>query len=164
MTLDNSPKIHIIGIGNITRLDDGIAIRVIETLDKESLPANVKISDLGTGGIDIALALDGWTYGIIVDAVKIDDLQPGEIVEFEVKDDVLPEVKGLSSSHGFDALSALKLAYTLNEFTLPKKLIIIGIQIENIDGFGTDISPKVEKAIPEVIKIIHKLIEEISND
>ena len=71
MTEKNLPKIHIIGIGNLTRLDDGIAIHILEELRKETFPDNVKISDLGTGGIDIALALDGWSFGIIIDAVKM---------------------------------------------------------------------------------------------
>ena len=156
------PKIHIIGIGNLTRLDDGIAIHILDELRKEALPDQVKISDLGTGGIDIALALDGWSFGVIIDAVKIDNLLPGEIIEFDISDEVLPDIKGLSSSHGFDALSALKLAYTVSDFSLPKKLVIIGIQVEQIDGFGTDISTKVKEAIPKVITKIHSLINEFT--
>jgi len=160
MTEKNLPKIHIIGIGNLTRLDDGIAIHILEELRKETFPDNVKISDLGTGGIDIALALDGWSFGIIIDAVKIESLQPGELIEFEIHNEVLPDVAGFSSSHGFDVLSALKLAFTISDINLPKKLIIVGVQVERIDGFGTDISAKVKEAIPTVIAIIHDMIDD----
>ncbi|MHA1124539.1 MAG: hydrogenase maturation protease [Candidatus Heimdallarchaeota archaeon] len=162
MKKKNPSKIHIIGIGNLTRLDDGIAIHILDELRKEIFPETVKISDLGTGGIDIALALDDWSFGIIIDAVKIENLHPGELIEFEISDDVLPDVKGLSSSHGFDALSALKLAYSVSDFNLPEKLVIIGVQVEQIDGFGTDISPKVQEAIPKVIAKIHRLIKDFS--
>lgn len=158
MTEKKPPKIHIIGIGNLTRLDDGIAIHILEELRKETFPENVKISDLGTGGIDIALALDGWSFGIIIDAVKIKNLYPGEIIEFDIKNEVLPDITGLSSSHGFDALSALKLAFTIPDFNLPKKLVIIGVQVEHIEGFGTDISVKVKEAIPKAITKVHDLI------
>jgi hydrogenase maturation protease len=149
--------LHIIGVGNLTRLDDGIAIRIIQELEKISFPDTIKITDLGTGGIDIALALDGWKYVIIIDAVDIENLKPGEIVEFQVKDKNLPEVKGLSSTHGFDALTALKLAFALKEFKLPEEIIIVGVQVKNIDGFGVGLSKEVENAIPKVITRINEL-------
>ena len=149
--------LHIIGVGNLTRLDDGIAIRIIQELEKIPFPDTIKITDLGTGGIDIALALDGWKYAIIIDAVDIENLKPGEIVEFQVKDKNLPEVKGLSSTHGFDALTALKLAFALKEFKLPEEIMIVGVQVKNIDGFGVGLSKEVENAIPKVITRINEL-------
>ena len=150
---------HIIGIGNLTRLDDGIAIKIIEKLKEKNIPENIKITDLGTGGIDIILALDGWHKGIIIDAVSLDFLHPGAIVEYTVKDENIPEVKGLSSTHGFDAISALKLAFSLKEYSLPAEIIIMGIQVKKLDGLGTDISPEVEEAIPKVIKRIAELLK-----
>ncbi|TET32802.1 MAG: hydrogenase maturation protease, partial [Candidatus Heimdallarchaeota archaeon] len=120
-------------------------------------PDTIKITDLGTGGIDIALALDGWKYVIIIDAVDIENLKPGEIIEFQVKDKNLPEVKGLSSTHGFDALTALKLAFALKEFKLPEEIMIIGVQVKNIAGFGVGLSKEVENAIPKVITRINEL-------
>jgi hydrogenase maturation protease len=150
--------LHIIGVGNLTRLDDGIAIRIIQELEQITFPDNIKITDLGTGGVDIAFALDNWKHAIIIDAVDIENLEPGEIVEFEIKDKNIPEVKGLSSTHGFDALTALKLAFALDEYTLPEEILIIGIQVKNLEGFGVGISKVVEEAIPKVISRIHELI------
>jgi len=149
--------LHIIGIGNLTRLDDGIAIRIIQELEKILFPDTIKITDLGTGGVDIALALDGWKYVIIIDAVDIEDLKPGEIVEFHIKDKNLPEVRGLSSTHGFDALTALKLAFALKDFKLPEEIMIIGVQVKNIEGFGVGLSKEVEAAIPNVITRINEI-------
>lgn len=149
--------LHIIGVGNLTRLDDGIAIRIIQELEKISFPDTIKITDLGTGGVNIALALDGWKYVIIIDAIDIENLKPGEIVEFLIKDKNLPEVKGLSSTHGFDALTALKLAFALKEFKLPEEIIIVGVQVKNIDSFGVGLSIEVEDAIPKVISRINEL-------
>jgi len=150
---------HIIGIGNLTRLDDGIAVRIIERLRKKNVPSNVKVTDLGTGGIDIILALDGWEKGIIIDAVDLDFLQPGAIVEYRVKEENIPEVKGLSSTHGFDAITALKLAFTLQEYDLPSEIIIIGVQVKNLDGLGLELSSEVESAIPKVIQRISELLQ-----
>ena len=161
MTKNNNcgKNIHIIGIGNITRFDDGIAIKIIEELEKEYFPSNIKITDLGTGGLDLIFALDGWIKAIIIDAVDIEGLMPGEIVEYQIIDDLLPDIQGLSSTHGFDALTALKMAYTLEDYNLPSEIIIIGIQIKQMNGIGTTISTEVEEAIPLVIDKIKKIIE-----
>ncbi len=150
---------HIIGIGNLTRLDDGIAVQIIERLRKKNIPSNVKVTDLGTGGIDIILALDGWEKGIIIDAVDLDFLHPGAIVEYRVKEENIPEVKGLSSTHGFDAITALKLAFSLQEYDLPSEIIIIGVQVKNLDGLGIALSSEVETAIPKVIQRISELLQ-----
>ncbi len=150
---------HIIGIGNLTRLDDGVAIRIIEQLRKKNIPANVKITDLGTGGIDIILALDGWSMGIIIDAVDLDYLHPGAIVEYCVKNKDIPEIKGLSSTHGFDAITALKLAFSLQEYDIPSEIRIIGVQVKDIEGLGIHLSSEVESAIPKVIRRISELLK-----
>lgn len=150
---------HIIGIGNLTRLDDGVAIQIIERLRKKNIPSNVKVTDLGTGGIDIILALDGWEKGIIIDAVDLDYLHPGAIVEYRIKEENIPEIKGLSSTHGFDAITALKLAFTLQEYDLPSEIRIIGVQVKNLDGLGTNLSSEVESAIPKVIQRIAELLQ-----
>jgi len=151
---------HIIGIGNLTRLDDGVAIRIVEKLKEKNLPSNIKVTDLGTGGLDIILALDGWHKGIIIDAVDLDFLHPGAIVEYKVKDENIPVIKGLSSTHGFDAVTALKLAFSLkDEYVLPSEIIIIGIQVKNLDGLGTELSSDVEIAIPKVIQRISELLQ-----
>ncbi|NHJ46423.1 MAG: hydrogenase maturation protease [Asgard group archaeon] len=156
-----SKQLHIIGLGNITRLDDGVAIQIINELEKKQLPSGVKVTDLGTGGVDIALHLDGWNYGIIIDAVKTDFLQPGELLEAEITDYNLPEIKGLSSTHGFDAITSLKLAFSIDDIQLPKEILLIGIQIETMDGYGTELSNKVQNAIPLVISKIEEKITDI---
>lgn len=147
---------HIIGIGNLTRLDDGIAVRIIQELQKRKIPKSIKVTDLGTGGIDIILALDGWEKGIIIDAVDIEELKPGEIIEYIITENNIPQIEGLSSTHGIDALAALKLAYSLKDHNLPKEIFLIGIQIKNIDGLGDTISKELLEAIPTVIKKIEK--------
>lgn len=149
---------HIIGIGNLTRRDDGIAIRIIQELENYKLPKNTKLTDLGTGGIDIISALEDWEIGIIIDAIDLPNLKPGDIIVFPIRDENIPEVKGLSSTHGFDAITALKLAFNLNEYNLPGKIFIIGIQIKEMSGLGLDLSKEVEESIPKVIAKVKELL------
>lgn len=157
----NKKILHIIGLGNITRLDDGVAIQIIRDLEGLSLPDQVKVSDFGIGGVDVPLHLDGWKYGLIIDAIKSDNLKPGDVIELEITDDQLPDIQGLSSTHGFDVITALKLAFSIDDLVLPEKIILIGIQIMNIDGFGIKLSTHVKKAIPIVINRVNEIISEL---
>jgi hydrogenase maturation protease len=153
--------LHIIGLGNITRMDDGVAIQVIRELEEMDLPQQVKVSDFGIGGVDVPLHLDGWKYGLIIDAMKSDNLKPGDVIEFDISEDQLPNVQGLSSTHGFDVITALKLAYSLDDLSLPEKITLIGIQIKKIDGFGIELTTQVKNAIPIVIKRIKEIVSKL---
>jgi len=106
--------------------------------------------------------LDGWQFGIIIDAIHNESLIPGEIIEFTLEEEQLPEIKGFSSTHGFDVLSALKLAYVLREFQLPEKIFVIGIQVETFSGFGLELSPRVAKSVPKVIEKVKKIIFDLT--
>ncbi len=163
MTQFDRKFLHIIGIGNLTRQDDGVAIRIIQQLaEEEERTAGIKVTDLGTGGVDIAFMLDGWQFGIIIDAIHNETLTPGDIIEFTLEEEQLPEIKGFSSTHGFDILSALKLAYVLREFQLPEKIFVIGIQVETFSGFGLELSPSVAQSVPKVVKKVKKLISDLT--
>jgi hydrogenase maturation protease len=153
--------LHIIGLGNITRIDDGVAIQVIRELEEMDLPQQVKVSDFGIGGVDVPLHLDGWKYGLIIDAIKSDNLKPGDVIEFDISEDQLPNVQGFSSTHGFDVITALKLAYSIDDLSLPEKITLIGIQIKKIDGFGIELTTQVKNAIPIVINRIKEIISEL---
>ena len=93
-----------------------------------------------------------------MDAVDIPQLTPGEIIEFTVTKNSIPEINGFSSSHGIDVLTALKLAYTLNEHKLPEEIVVIGIQIKKYEGIGTEISEEVIEAIPKVLKRLEEIL------
>jgi hydrogenase maturation protease len=125
------------------------------------LPQQVKVSDFGIGGVDVPLHLDGWKYGLIIDAMKSDNLKPGDVIEFDISEDQLPNVQGLSSTHGFDVITALKLAYSLDDLSLPEKITLIGIQIKKIDGFGIELTTQVKNAIPIVIKRIKEIVSKL---
>jgi hydrogenase maturation protease len=153
--------LHIIGLGNITRLDDGIAIQIINEIAEWDLPPGIKVTDLGSGGVDVALHLDGWKKGIIIDAINTEFLLPGEIFEVIITKDKLPEIKGIRSTHDFDIVTSLKLAYKVDEFKLPAKILLIGIQIKTIDGFGIELSDEVKEVIPVVKMRIKEIISSV---
>jgi hydrogenase maturation protease len=69
----------VLGVGNILLSDEGIGVRVVETLKaRYVLPAEVEVLDGGTAGMDLLDILAGRRHLIIVDAIA-DAGPPGSV-------------------------------------------------------------------------------------
>ncbi len=63
------PRILIAGIGNIFMGDDAFGVEVARQLSQRDLPAQVRVTDFGIRGFDLAYALqDGYETTILIDA------------------------------------------------------------------------------------------------
>lgn len=144
-------RVAIIGIGNILMSDDGAGVRVLEFLD--SLPDNVEIIELATGGMSLLHKLDGLDMAIIADAVDF-GCKPGEVRVFKPEDVTSIKTVGYSL-HDLDILKVLELAKQMG--TLPKHVFIAAIQPKSLE-MGEGLSPEVEKALPELARQIHSLL------
>ena len=77
-------KTLILGVGNVLLCDEGIGVRVIEFLQKQTLPDDIELVDGGTAGADLIDILADRETVIIVDAVR-SDKPAGTIVRFGLK-------------------------------------------------------------------------------
>ena len=67
------PLLVVIGCGNLNRSDDAAGVRVIQQLRRDfgdTLPADVRLFDAGTGGMDVMFQARGARQLIIVDACR----------------------------------------------------------------------------------------------
>ena len=63
------PRILVAGIGNIFLGDDAFGVEVVRRLSAREWPANVRVTDFGIRGYDLAYALlDGYDTTILIDA------------------------------------------------------------------------------------------------
>jgi len=155
VTSKSSPRIAILGIGNLLLKDEGVGVHIVQKLAGVVGDANVKIIDAGTYP-DFLSLVDGSTDKlIIVDAVKTGD-RPGTIYRFSFDgadlDTVLP-----ISLHEMGVLDSLKTMALFNR--QPKSTVIIGIEPKTMD-FGLDLSPEIEDKLPGMIELILREIEE----
>ena len=66
-----SPKVLVLGIGNLVMSDDGVGVKVVQRLQREYRCADsVEIMDGGTLGLDLLPKLEGIERLIVVDAVE----------------------------------------------------------------------------------------------
>ena len=152
---ERTPRIVIIGVGNLLQKDDGIGIHTVKALQEMPLPGEVEIVDGGTSPDIIACTRAGDKL-IIVDAARAGG-EPGTVYRFQPGD--LENGAGtVLSVHEMGIAQNLRLMpLSGNE---PVETVIIGIEPKEIE-WGTELSPELERKIPEIIRIV---LEEIGKD
>jgi len=150
----NMPKVTVLGIGNLLLRDEGVGVHLVQRLAGMVDTADVELVDGGTSP-DIQYLVSGDTDKLIViDAVDGGD-EPGAVYRFTAED-VTQEAAMPVSLHEIDILDTLKLM-SLRQ-AKPKSTVIIGIQPKTMD-YGLELSPEVEKKLPDVINLVLKEIE-----
>jgi hydrogenase maturation protease len=150
-----SPKIAVLGIGNLLLEDEGIGVHVAQRLAGLLDDDNVKIIDAGTYPDFLSLVNDDLDKLIIVDAVVNGD-KPGTVCRFNFDDEDLEAALPLSV-HDIGVLDSLRTMALFDK--QPKSTVIIGIEPKTID-FGLELSPEIEDKLPEIINLVLKEIEE----
>jgi hydrogenase maturation protease len=140
----------ILGLGNPLLGDEGIGVRVVEELKGLELPDGVTVVEGGTSGLGIIGLMEGYQRVIIVDAADMGH-PPGRVVRFTPLEAQFKTAEAPLSLHQIGLGEVLALAEALE--VAPAELVIIGIQPSRIEG-GVGLSPEVEGAIPQIIRII----------
>ncbi len=155
MLKKGSPRIAVLGLGNLLLKDDGIGVRLVQQLSGSVDTAVVHVIEGGTTLDILPLIGDGVEKLIIVDAVKAGDM-PGTIYRFSL-DEVGLGFEPPVSLHEIGALDSLKMMALFDR--LPKSVVIIGIEPKEMD-LGLELSPEVEEKLPELVRLVLREIEE----
>lgn len=150
-----SPKIGIIGVGNILKRDDGVGVHVVRELSKRRLPPNVECVDAGTAGIDLPTFLEGLDVAVIIDAVRGGG-EPGAIYFFSIYDIIGTSKKPRQfvSLHDIGVEDAIDMARKSGVYKLPKKIFVVGIEPSDTKSFGIELTEKVKRAVPKVVVFV----------
>jgi hydrogenase maturation protease len=159
-------RILIAGMGNLLRRDDGFGVEIARRLvGQHALPADVKVVEVGIGGIHLVQELmDGYDALVVVDAVERGST-PGtlHVLEAEVPDlATWPEQRRqdfLADMHYTTPSKALILAKALG--VLPPKVFIVGCQPADVADLGIGLSEPVEQATTETVREIEKIVRQL---
>jgi hydrogenase maturation protease len=144
----NSDRIVVLGVGNILLRDEGIGVRVVEELQRRyDFPENVQLVDGGTQGLWLLATLEDADRLIVIDAV-LGPGQPGTIYRLE-RDDLPKGLRSKQSAHDSDLVEALNLCALME--VGPESVVVVGIQPENIEPFGLDLTHTVSCRMEELI-------------
>ena len=146
-------KILIVGVGSILRGDDGIGTRVIDELDSEDLPREVRLHSGDISGLDLLKVFPGSDRVIIIDAADMGE-EPGTIKVLSLEEINTPAFKDKFSTHGIGLLDSLTLGKQLD--ILPE-IKIVAIQPEDT-SFNLEMTDLIKNTIPAIIATVKTLI------
>jgi len=141
----------ILGVGNLILTDDGIGIKIAQRLREEK--PDLEVIETGEAAMAILdlIAIAGCDKLIIIDSIKTEQGELGELYKFELED--LKPAKDFSSSHGLDIATAFQLGQRLG-YSLPEYVSIYAVEIKDNTTFGEECTEGVVERIPFITRQI----------
>ena len=155
MTTASVAPAVVLGVGNVLLRDDGVGVRVVEALrsaaasDPASLPADTRLVDGGTLGLDLLGDLAGARSLLVVDAVDLG--QPAGTVRV-LRDPELSAIAG-GTRHGIGGGVSGLLGMARLLGWLPSRVSLVGIQADDT-GSGNDLTECVSAALPRAVDAV----------
>ncbi len=146
-----SPSVLLLGIGNILWADEGFGVRALETLQRHyEFPDNVVLMDGGTQGLYLVQHVREAEILVVFDAVDY-GLPPGTLKR--VEGDEVPKFLGAKkvSLHQTGFQEVLATAEMLGGY--PQRLLLIGVQPEELEDYGGSLRESVRAQIEPAIAL-----------
>jgi hydrogenase maturation protease len=150
-------NILIAGIGNPLRSDDGVGNQVIEALKREPLGAGISLKECLTS-FDIFDEITEYERILIVDAIQSGGI-PGTIHVFSKEQLNQKPTLHTFSSHATDFLTLIEIGERLYPGRIPDSVTILAVEAEDVSTIADKCTPRVMKAIPDVIRMIKQLVD-----
>lgn len=161
------PRILVAGIGNIFLGDDAFGSEVARRLMRCPLPHDVTVVDYGIRGLDLAYALlNDPEAAILVDAVPRGG-SPGTLYLIEPEDSAREEAgiaDAVLEAHAMDPVQVIRTATAMG--ARPGRVLIVGCEpatFGNDDDPAMGLSPQVEAAVEEAIRMVLSLVAQLLN-
>jgi hydrogenase maturation protease len=152
----SAERITVMGIGNPLVKDEGVGIRVIETMmNTLAFPDNVRLVDAGTMGMGILNLFQDCDYLLVIDAVDGTGEPAGTVVRMTPADMAPNTIK--HSMHDMRLVDVLEAAMLMG--TQPE-VDCVGIQILDMDGIAIGLTPELEEAVPRAVDAALSILAE----
>ena len=152
--MDCSPRLLVLGIGNLLMGDEGVGVHAIRALEKEPLPAGVEILDGGTGGFHLLSCLTDYASVIVIDAT-LDGNPPGTVAI--TKPRFLSDYPRSLGAHDVGLRDLIESAALLGPLPI---VHLITISIADIRCVTTELTPSVQRALPVVVQAVNRILSE----
>ncbi|MFZ0322150.1 MAG: hydrogenase maturation protease [Candidatus Sulfotelmatobacter sp.] len=159
------PSILVAGIGNIFLGDDAFGVEVARRLSARELPKNVRVTDFGIRGYDLAYALlDGYDTTILVDACpRGEPAGTLYVIEPDLHDLGGPdEQHGAVEAHSMNPLNVLRLASSMGPL---KRVLLLGCEPGTLgpEEGQMGLSEPIEAVLDDAVGMVELLIHKISS-
>jgi len=150
---ENKKNILILCTGYHYGTDASFGYHVSKVLEQMKLPENVEMMEVGEFASLIPNDVEGRDKLIVIDVFRT-GAEPGTIVRLK------PEEMPIPWDDATD-VAKFHLLEMLQDFYLMGKCpetVLLGVVPKDIKTIGTELTPEIEKKIPEVIEVIMKEI------
>jgi len=153
-------KTIILGIGNLILGDDGVGVHVANEVKKHINKPDITVDEAITGGMNLLDLLIGYDKAIIIDAVKSENSENGEVKRIKLSDFTTMHS---CNPHDVSLAEAIEMAKKLGEKRIPNEIVIIGIMMKQIPcEFGEELSEKIAAAVPKAVEMtLNEIKEEV---
>ena len=131
-----------LGLGNDILSDDGVGLKAARRV-AELVGDRAKVAEASVATIDLLPLMSGYDRVVIIDAFLSPDLRPGSPITATPED--LPRGFGYRSFHTLTFQEVMELGEWLG-VTMPTKIVIHGMAVEETTTFGEELSPRVAEA------------------
>lgn len=158
-------KTLFLGLGSEILTDDGIGLRLVSDL-KEILTFEVEPNLKGqidfrtclTGSLDLLEIIRDYNTLIIIDAIKTQNGNPGNVIRFSLND--YKDTIHLQNIHDISFQDTLKLGRSIG-FDIPDRVIVFAIEIADNLTFSSNLSEVLTNKYPEILKDVKNQIEDM---
>ena len=152
--MSGEQRILVLGVGNVLFTDEGIGVRAASELEREyDFSENVTVMDGGTLGTKLMGPIMDADIMIVMDAV-LGDGSPGDIYRL-TGEDLRKGLAFRNSLHQTDLVDTLIFCEVAGN---RPEAVIIGMEPQDHETMGTELTPVVAGRLPELKKIV---LEEI---
>ena len=146
----SGPRITVLGVGNILLSDEGVGVRVVETLCRRyAFAENVRVLDGGVLGVRLMGIVSDTDHLIIVDAV-CNNGNPGDL--YRMADEEVPRrVLAKQSMHQMDLPEVLALSRAIDH---DPNVVVIGIEPEDMATVNDQLTPTVAAKMDDLINMV----------
>ncbi len=144
-------KTLVLGIGNDILGDDAVGIHIAREISKKIHSPDIEVKETGATGLNLIETVSGYDRLIVIDAILSNKPAAGQIHRLELKD--LDAGKTITP-HEASLQTTLELGDRLFPGQMPQKVVIFGVQIQDVEEITINMTPAVKAAIPKAIKMI----------
>jgi len=144
-------KTLVLGLGNPILSDDSVGIRVARAVESRLDQPEVTVQETSMAGLTLLDLVVGYDRVILIDAILTTEGKPGQI--YRLEREAFDTTRHATTSHDINFATALELGQRLG-LALPRQIIIFAIEVVNVDSFGEECTPAVERAIPVVADMV----------
>ncbi|CAO0819807.1 hydrogenase 2 maturation protease [Desulfarculales bacterium] len=150
-------RILVLGVGNVLLKDEGVGVRIVRELEAQfDFAPNVRLVDGGVLGLSLMGTMMEADQVIVVDAVRGGD-EPGTLYRFNWE--AKPEhIQYKDTLHQIDLMETMGTLPLVGEVPV---VTVLGVEYEDIDNWGLELTPKVERAVEPLLALVLKVLKEL---